>query len=215
MAGSLSSASSSSRAENFRNQIDSLGSLGTSIEEFTFELDEVESVVGLFIDDVIKSIDESGISVTGSISNLRMEAEGDTLKIWGAEHLLYIDAGVNPVGKQLYDTPYQYEDKLPPIDPIKFWIKRKNINLKSNEFFGGEGSPFAEFDEEKAIESLAWAISKSIYEKKGIPPKDVFRKHIPSLIENMKGVVAGFTASNLISTIRNKYGNDVMAKKKK
>lgn len=214
MAGNLSSASSSSRAANFRNQIDSLGSLGTSVEEFSFELDGVESVVGQFIDEVINSIDEAGISVTGSISNLRMEVEDDTLKIYGAEHLLYIDAGVNPVGKQLYDTPYQYEDKMPPIEPIKKWIKRKNINLRNNEFFGGEGSPFQEFDEEKAIESLAWAISKSIYSKKGIPPKDVFRKHIPALIENMKEVVAGFTEQSLISTIRNKYGNDVMNKKK-
>ncbi|WP_316797313.1 hypothetical protein [Pedobacter agri] len=201
-----------SRASQFQNQLDQLGSLGESVNNFDFNLDAIELVVGLFIDEVINSIDESGMAVTGSASDIRMEVEGTEIKLYGKEHLLYQDAGVNPVGKKLYDTPYQYEDKMPPIAPIKEWIKRKNINLRNNEFFGGEGSPFAEFDEEKAIESLAWAISKSIYSKTGIPPKNVFRKHFPKLIEDMKGVVAGFTAGNLISTIRNKYGNDVLNK---
>lgn len=211
MAGDLKSAS---KASQFQNKIDQLGNLGTSISEFSFDLSRTEQIVAEFISSIKESIQQNDLPVTGAIEDISMSVEGDTIIIYGNEHLIYVDRGVNGSEEKLYDTPHEYTDKMPPVNVFVEWIKRKNTNLRDNEFFYGKPSPFQDVDgEAKAIQQMAYAMAVKRF-KEGVAPVPLYTQHIPKLIEDMKKEVKTFTAANIKSMIVNRYDQDVMNKKK-
>lgn len=55
--------------------------------------------------------------------------------------------------------------RMPPIDAIELWVKRKGIAKASNSNFGA----LSELDQEDTLRSLAWAIAKKI-QRDGIKP---------------------------------------------
>ncbi|MCX2474081.1 hypothetical protein OQZ33_07045 [Pedobacter sp. MC2016-05] len=215
MAGNLNSAS---RASQFQNQIDQIGSLGTSVDEFIYDLSPVEIVVGDFIESVKKSIQEADLPVTGAIEDLSMSIEDNKITIFGNEHLIYTDRGVRGMESSALapDSPHTYSEEggHPPVNVFVEWINRKNINLTNNEFFYGNPSPFQDIENQNdLIQKAAWGMAIN-RQKYGVAPVPVFSKHIPKLLEDVKTILKTSVKANIISTIRNRYGQDVYNKKK-
>jgi len=184
-------------------------------DEFTTELSAAEQAAGDFIQRVKKNITEKDIPVTGKIEDINIRTENNQVLITGNAYLLYQSRGTNPKDKKLYDTPYQFEDKKPPVQPILDWIKRKNINASDNESFYGKPSPFEDTTEEQAQINLAYAIRESIYSKKGLPPLNFWDVEIPKLVEDLKANAKGFIEDQIKHNIYNKYGHNVEEKGKK
>ncbi|MDY0906580.1 hypothetical protein [Pedobacter sp. CFBP9032] len=212
MADNLAGAS---RASQFQNQIDQLGSLGTSVDEFEFNLTALESIVGKFIEETKERIESADMIVTGAIEDLRMAFEGDHIYIYGNEHLIYQDKGVRGAESSALapDSPHAYSDKMPPVEVFREYIKRSNMNLRNNEFLYGEPSKFEELTDDQLIDKVAWGMAKNI-QKNGFKPRNLFTKFIPDLIDELKVATASNVKATLVSLIRNKHGHDVMNKPK-
>jgi len=212
MADNLAGAS---RASQFQNQIDQLGSLGTSVDEFEFNLTALESIVGKFIEETKERIESADMIVTGSIEDIRMGFEGDHIYIYGNEHLIYQDKGVRGAESSALapDSPHTYSDKMPPVDVFREYIKRSNMNLRNNEFLYGEPSKFEELTDDQLIDKVAWGMAKNI-QKNGFKPRNLFTKFIPDLVDELKVATASNVKATIVSMIRNKHGHDVMNKPK-
>jgi hypothetical protein len=193
-----------------------LDSLGVSKQEFDTALSAAETACADFVKRVKANIQGIPDFVnSGKIENLTVESEGDEVHIMGSEHLLYQYKGVNGTQIALYDTPYTYKDKRPPIDAFLLWIQSKNIRLVHNERHYGKPSPFKATTEDKQQIQLAWAMATSVYQK-GFKPhpeikwdeeKETLKQ---DLIKNAKGFVIG----KLKTEIYNKYGDNVENKGK-
>jgi len=206
-----------SKASQFADKINNLGSLGTDVSEFSFDLTTTEAIVGQFIESIKESIQSEDMPVTGSIEDIEMsidEATGN-IKVFGRPHLLWLDKGVNGKDDKLYDTPYTYSEEggRPPVKIFADWIKRKGINTVSNPFFYGQAA-FEELTEDEQINKVAWAMSTHIWQS-GYKGRNIFSKHIPSLVDGLTEHIAGFTVENIKSQILDRYGNNVFEKGKK
>jgi len=211
MANNLSSASSSSRAANFRDQIDQLGNLGTSTDEFIFDLTSLENIVGDFITETKERIEGLGdMIVTGSIEDISMAFEDDKIFIYGNEHLIYQDRGVKGSESSALapNSVHAYTDKMPPVDIFREYIKRSNMNLRNNEFLYGDPSRFEDLTDDQLIEQAAWGMAKKIF-KEGFKPREFFEKYIPDFIDKLKVATGANVKATLISMIRNKHNQDV------
>ncbi len=85
---------------------------------------------------------------------------------------LFQDKGVSGKKKK-YNTPYKYNNKMPPSKPFEKWIKRKGIkgrDQKSGRFISHK--------------SLSFLIARSIYNK-GIKPSLFFTKPFEEKFKKM------------------------------
>lgn len=212
MAGNLNQAS---KASQFQNKIDQLGSLGESVDEFIFDLTPLEAVTGKFIEEIKERIQQADVVTTGKIEDISMKIEDNHVYLYGSEHLIYVDRGTrgSETSDKAPDSPHVYTDKMPPVSVFEEWIRRKNINLRNNEFFYGKPSPFEDLSEDEQIKRAAWGMAKN-RQKHGSAPVPVFEKFIPDYIEKVKEVTKSSIKANLISTIRNRFNQDIFNKKK-
>lgn len=194
--------------------IAALDNLGVAKSEFTSALSVVEKVCGEFIERIKENINSIPNFVnSGKIENLTLESEGNEVHIMGSEHLLYQNFGVNGVKQQLYDTPYSYKDKRPPMTAFLAYIQSKNIRLVNNPKYYGDASPYKDTTEEKDQIKLAWAMSASVYNK-GFKPRPIkWVEEKEKLKANLIKYAKGFVIQNLKTEIYNKYGDRVEDKK--
>ncbi|WP_316736269.1 hypothetical protein [Pedobacter aquatilis] len=204
-----------SKASQFQNKIDQLGSLGTSTDEFIFELSSLESVTGDFIEEIKERIQAADIVTTGKIEDISMKIEDNHVYLYGSEHLIYVDRGTRgaETSDKAPDSPHFYSDKMPPPSAFAEWLARKNINLRNNEFFYGKPSPFEDLTDEELIKRSSWGIAKN-RQKHGSAPVPVFEKFIPDYIDKVKQVTKSTVKANIISTIKNRFNQDIFNKKK-
>jgi len=191
-----------------------LESLGLSKNEFDTELSVLEQVCGDFIKRVKANIQSIPDFVnSGAIENLYTEPEGDsTILIKGSPHILYQNYGVNGAEAVLYDTPYSYKDKRPPVNAFLEYIRSKNIRLVNNPRYYGNPSPFASTTEDKQHLKLAWAIAIKIY-REGFKPRPIrWDEEKAKLVQDLKFNVAGFYIKQIKTEIYNQYGQNVEAK---
>lgn len=215
MADNLKQASKKSQNASKLAMLDSLGS--DKSDFYTAELfTDAEVIAGNFIDRVKVNIDKADMIVTGSISDMRIETDVDNkeIRIIGNPWLLFQDRGVNPSGLSLYNTPHAYTDKRPPAYVFKDYIKTKNIQLRNNENYLGEPSPFSDMDgNDKAIDSAAYAMATKIFKETGIKPQKVFSVEIPQLISELKQLIPGFLSKGIIQQINAKASEVLFATK--
>ena len=78
------------------------------------------------------------------------------------EYGAYQDQGVS--GKiRKYSTPFSFKDKMPPLNPIFEWVKKRKLKFRNDKGQFSKGSQ----------KSLAYIIRKSIYNN-GIKPSRFF-----------------------------------------
>lgn len=183
MAKSLKSASRKADLENKLNQLDNLGTSKESFEESSMSV--AEYAVGEFIERIHQNIEKEGMNTTGSINDIEIRIEGNTIELYANPHLIYQDMGVNGSKVKLYDTPFSYSDKMPPYSAFKEWILTKNIQLKDNAKYYGKESPFKELTEEQQVKSASFAIARKIFNE-GFKPRNIYTKEIPKLMEDLE-----------------------------
>lgn len=193
-----------------------LNSLGADKSEFDTSLSVVESVCGDFIQRIQANIQAIPNFVnSGAIENLTIESAGDNeVHIKGSQHILYQNYGVNGSELKLYDTPYTYGSKMPPVDVFLAYIQSKNIRLVNNPKYYGKPSPFKEVSEDKQQEQLAWAMAKKVFQK-GFKPQPIkWEEEKEQLKEDLKAKARGFFVQKLKTEIYNQYGSNVESKGK-
>jgi hypothetical protein len=186
-----------------QQKVDSLDTLGVDLDQFLFQesFTVVESILGDFVLRVQDNINnEDGMVTTGSIADIDIKAENGAVNVYANSWLLFQDYGVNGAVTKLYNTPFSYKDKKPPVQVFKDWIKRKNINLKRNEEFRGEPSPFKELTEEQMINKAAWGMATKIYQE-GFKPRNIYSREIKQLVEELQEEIADFTVQSLLQSI--------------
>ncbi|MCC8409905.1 hypothetical protein LJ707_13285 [Mucilaginibacter sp. UR6-1] len=213
---SITSASRQARADAL-SQLDNIGSTRSEFsneEVFT----AMESDVANFIQRVQQNINDAGIANTGDIADLRMNVSNTGIEIIGKPYLIYQDKGVqgSVSNAKAPNSPFKYTDKKPPANSFKDYIKRKNLNLRNEEFYDSNaGSPFNNSEgDEAAINSIAFAMANSVYQT-GLAPKNIFSKELPKLVDDVTKSVTNFAASFITSSIQDKYGNDLVKKASK
>jgi hypothetical protein len=203
MADNLNTASKKSQNAS---KVAMLGALGSDKSEFINAemMSEAELAVGDFIIRVKENMDKADLIVTGSISNLRIEVIDKKINIVGNPWILYQDRGVNGSEQKLYNTPHSYTDKRPPADVFYDYIKTKNIQLRNNENYLGEPSPFSDMDgDEQQIKSAAYAMATKIF-MEGFKPQPIFAVEIPKLVGDLKKIIPSFMASSITQEINAK-----------
>jgi hypothetical protein len=125
-----------------------LDGLGTARAEFNTAdmFTSAENSVASFIERVKSNIQAANMIVSGNIEDIQIETSQTGLKVLGNAYLLFQDKGVNPTGKQLYNTPFSYRDKMPPYAIFENYIRTKNIQLRNEEALGGKPSPHEELE---------------------------------------------------------------------
>lgn len=214
MADNLNGASKKSQQQS---RIAMLSSLGTDRTEFdtTEFFSDAQKAVGDFIERVQTNINNADLPVTGGISDIRIEVDEATNKIniIGNPWILFQDRGVNGSEEKKYNSPHSYTDKRPPAYVFKDYIKAKNIQLRHNENYYGDASPFEDMDgDERAIDSAAYAMATKIF-KEGFKPQPIFAKEIPKLIGDLKQVIPNFITKNIIQNINAKASDTLFATK--
>ncbi|MBN9295372.1 MAG: hypothetical protein J0I41_00105 [Filimonas sp.] len=166
---------------NVLSKLDQLDSFGTSKESYEGEdeLSVIETVAGDFIKRVKANIQGQNLISTGAIEDISIVRDEEGVKIYAPIHLVYQDRGVNGSKIQLYQTPYSFKTKKPPIEPFLEWIKKKGIE----------------------DESAAYAIREKVFQE-GISPKNIYTKEIPLLAEQIANHIAGFNANRIVEIFK-------------
>lgn len=187
----------------YEAKVEQAGMLGTDLDDFIQHegLSIIEGIAGDFIERVHANINaEKGMVTTGAINDITIQSKDGVVNIIGNSHLIFQDRGVNGAMRKLYDSPHSYDNKKPPVQPILDWIITKNIQLKDNEKYYGEPSPFKEVTEEAKQRSLAFAIREKIFQE-GFKPREIYSKEIPKLVEDLGEVLADFAVQNIAQQI--------------
>lgn len=171
-----------SKKSIYLNNVSKLDGLGKGKDLFTTGegLSLIETICGQFIERVIENINKADIIDTGSITDITVVPTDKGVNIEANPHLVFQSRGVSGTEVK-YDTPHSYTDKMPPVDVIKEWLKRKGTS-----------------DED--LNGAAWAIAKSI-QKKGLKPHDLYEKEIPKLLEDLQREIADFMIQHIIQDI--------------
>lgn len=194
MAQSLQQASKKALQQS---RVDSLGSLGQSKEDFEASiLSAIEVAAGEFIERINQNILNEDMVVSGSIMDITMQSENGSVKVYANPWLLYQDKGVNGSQSKLYDTPFSYKDKMPPVQPFIDYIKNKNLQLRDNAKYGGEESPFKDLTEDEQIERVAWAMARKVF-LNGFKPRRIISKEVEQLKQDVIAQIGKSAASNV------------------
>jgi len=180
------------------SRLSSLDSLGSEKFDYDVEggLSVLEQLAGDFIKRVQANLKSQDMIVTGEIADISTRHIDGGIEITANPQLIFQDAGVNGSRVKLYDTPFSYKTKRPPIEPILEWIKRKNSNTVNNKPYSGKETQFKESDKE----SMAYAISEKIFQR-GMAPTNVYSKEIPKLIEDVSEGLADFFVHQVIKNL--------------
>lgn len=193
---------SASKKAIHKGNVDKLDTLGRSKDVFDIEgaLNVIELVCGQFIERVLENIkSKPDFVVTGAITDITLDPTDTGVNIMAHPHLIYQSRGVSGTERK-YDTPHEFTNKMPPGNVFEDWIRRKKLNLRDNEKYSRKKTPFKLLTEEDKIKSVSWAISRSIF-KKGIPPKDVYEKEIPKLLQDLQKEISDFMVQNIVQVV--------------
>jgi dihydroneopterin aldolase len=186
----------------YQSKVSQLDSLGTDINQFIQKesLSLVENILGDFVERVQNNINAvDSFVVTGGINDIEIKAEGNVVNVYANPWLLYQDKGVNGSQKKLYNSPFSYSDKKPPVQVFKDWIKRKGINTINNPKYYSEAA-FANLTDEEKIDKAAWGMATKVY-KEGFKPRNVYSKEIPKLVEDLGNEIADFAVQSVAQVI--------------
>lgn len=112
--------------------------------------------------------------VTGEMVRLQAEKNANgSIDVFGYDYLLYQDQGINGSVEKHYDTPFEFKDKMPPIEPIREWCKAKGLPA-----------------------GYEWYVQKKIF-REGIPPTRVMTRELDQLVEDAAEYIANFTIDNI------------------
>lgn len=174
-----------------------LDSIGTNKDDLDSDIvDAIERAVGDFIERVHENIKNEDMVVSGKISDMKMQTEHGSVRVYANPWLVFQDMGVNGSKVKQYDTPYSYKEKMPPVQPFIDYIKDKNIRLRDNAKYGGEESPFKHLTEDEQIVQAAWAMAKSVFIS-GFKPRRIVSRELPMLREDLVKAIGESVASNL------------------
>ena len=183
----------------YDSKVNSIDNLGTNESEFDSILTSMETVATEFIQRVQSNITEFGMSVTGKSSQLQIEVINDkNLIITAPASLFFVDEGVNGRLNNV-GSRFGYTLRRPPIEPIKEWIRARQLQSKRNRVFKSEAD-FAEMDEEEKITQMAWAISTKRYNE-GVLGKDIMQKEIPKLVDDLVEELLNNAAGDVLSKL--------------
>jgi hypothetical protein len=182
------------------SQLSQLDSLGSDKSLFETSVSAIEMAAGDFINRVHENLESGNMIVSGKIADIQLVETSKGIDIMANSWLLYQDKGVNGSNVKKYNTPYAYKDKKPPLQPFLDWVNTKNIQLRNNEKYKGEGSPFKDLTEEQQKTNAAYAIREKVF-KEGMKPRNVYSKEIPQLIEDIQKTIADFSAANIVERI--------------
>ena len=187
------------QASQYNSRVASLDSLGTSSDQFDDISTSMQRCVGRFIENVQQSITDSGMSVSGKSSELSVEIIDDhNLTVSAPASLIFQSYGVNGVSKNV-GSHYGYTSKRPPIEPIKEWIKARQLQSVNNPKYYSEAA-FAELTEEEKINQFAWAIAGKIYHH-GLEPKNLIQPHVEPLIKDLIQELTGSATQAVLSQL--------------
>lgn len=182
-------------------QLDALDALGTDRSSFDSALSVIENVALDFVERVKDNIQQSKMIVTGDIDNISISTDGDTVNVFGTPHLIFQDKGVNGSVNKLYNTPFSYKTKRPPMESFLQWVKTRNLQNRNADKFFKEGSPFKNVTEEDKQKSLAYAIREKVF-RDGFKPRNVYTKEIPGLISDLQDQIPNFAAEQVVQQLR-------------
>ena len=189
-----------SKASMYRDNVKKLDKLGMSKSDFDSEkLNLIETILSEFVEKVKGNIQAEDLNVTGQISDIKIQADGDDIVVTANPWLIYQSRGVSGTETK-YDTPHSYTDKRPPASVFKEWIIAKNIQLKDNPKYGGKESPFKELTEDERINRAAHAMAENKF-KHGIKPRDIYEREIPGLVEALQEQIADFCVQYIVNNI--------------
>lgn len=199
MAQNLAAASNRAIQQSRLGQLDNLGESKENFDEGTLQV--VELVAGSFIQRVIANIQNEDMIVTGKIADISIKSENGDVNIYANPWLLYQDKGVNGSVHKLYNTPFSYKDKMPPVNVFIDYIKTKNLQLRNNAVYHGPASPHKDLTEDEQIEQAAWGMARKVFED-GIKPRNVYTKEIPNLVQELNDEVTKFVMQNIVQLIK-------------
>lgn len=181
---------SASKKSIEKANLSKISALGTSKASFEIPEDVVEQACGEFIAKVIENINSKNMVVSGSITDITVEKDGDSINILAPKHLIFQSFGVNGVKNKAYNTPYSFGTGTGPsfkefVENIKEWILAKGITYEGK------------------LENAAYAIAKSIYNE-GIEPKNLYQNEIPDLAEQIQSVIGEYSAEMVVNSIKPK-----------
>jgi hypothetical protein len=188
-----------SARSQLRDKVAGFNPGGTSYEDVDLEdtLPLQKQIAGEFIKRVKANIETAGLNVSGKIEDISIEEnENGGINILAHSHLIFQDKGVNGRDVKLYDTPFTYRDKMPPVSEIKAWIKAKGINTRDNPKYGGNRTDIAE--------GAAWAIAKNI-QQEGQKPKNVYSKEIPQLAADLTEAFANAAITSIFKGLKDEW----------
>jgi hypothetical protein len=173
-----------------KNNLAALDGLGSTAQSFDDVSTPMEQAAGAFVMRVQANITETGMSVTGKSSDLKVVIiDGTHSQVTAPASLFFIDKGVNPSGLNLYPgTTFGYTTKPPPLQPLLDWIKARRIQSVNNKQFGSQVA-FEGMTEEEKEKQMAYAMRYSIFKKEGIKPKDVMSKEIGQYVQDLVELV--------------------------
>jgi hypothetical protein len=216
----MASLQQASKKAQHQAKVDMLSTLGTSQDEFEtggFLTAAAEDAVGDFIIRVKDRIQSQDLIVTGGIEDIKIEVtDTNQINIVGNPWLLYQDRGVRGSESDALApmSPHAYTNLRPPSYVFENYIKEKNIQMRDNENYYLDSSPFEDSDgDDKKIKSMAYAMATKIY-KEGFKPQPIFAVEIPQLIGDIKAVIPSFLTSMLKQQIDAKASDQLFATKK-
>ena len=143
-------------------------------------IDIIEQLAGEFVVKVLENINAANLIDTGEITNIQTEVKDGSLTITAPDHLIYQSKGVSGTEVK-YNTPFSYTNKMPPVEMIKEWLRRKGVP-------------------QEELDKRAWAVSKSIY-KEGITPKNLYEKELDELVIKIEEAIGEYVAQFVGETI--------------
>lgn len=188
------------QAQARQSLIDQLDNVGVSRGEYD-EADmfsAAENDVAAFIERVKANIATADMILSGQIEDISIKVTENGIQIVGNDYLKYQDEGVqgSKSSAKAPNSPFKYTTKLPPVQVFVDYITRKNLNLRNQaQFFEGE-SPFKELSEEELILKAAYGMRRYIFEN-GFKPRNIFKKEIPQLKEDLKKSIKDFAEGSI------------------
>lgn len=98
--------------------------------------------------------------------DLETTSTGYVINFTALDYYRFVDLGVRGSGasRKNSSSPYKYTDKMPPIAPIRKWIKDNRLTARATDVkrYGAIDRETKAIDQNKANKSLAYLIARSI-----------------------------------------------------
>ena len=106
-------------------------------------------------------------SIKGEVSVIKNNAF--SLSFFMEDYGKFQDKGVSGTEKK-YDTPYSYKSKMPPVEPLAKWAKRKGLKLRDSKGKFKKG-----WNNDSSYRTIGFFIARSI-KSEGMKPSLFFTK---------------------------------------